>query len=840
MSKTGQLPSSFKPASSGRKSTISVCMMVKNEEKRLPVALASVKDWVDEIIVVDTGSTDRTIEIAESFGARIYHHPWEHDFAKHRNQTIQYANGDWILILDADEEVAEESRPTLPLLAQAPPEVHCIMFRLYNSMAGGQDTFLMHPRMFRNRVGFHYEGKVHNRPIITGKVYSSDVKLYHYGYNEDKETMEIKHQRRITMIRKWVEEEPENFHARSYLAHTLQARPETSSEAIEQALTGLELLKNAPEDMQPRFAPHLYYPLFNCLMSHNRFDELFQHGQNCIDMNPTYPDTYYFTTQVYFRQQEWEKAFAAGMTFLEMQEYSDQHPENFIYYENLSRSQINYTRMRIVIAAAYLHKDEDAIKVYEQILDNGEAMETNAKLTVQNLLGAGFAELARLLTEKASQVHPEWPWPENLLQLVQIKAKEQQAGKIKEQAQELLKEEKFSQALPLFAEAEKSMPLDDQVLLGLGRCQLALGNLEQAASWLVAGLNLHPGHPWAWLELADYYFDQQQYASAAACYQRFLQMSRSSEQVAERLSSSLQHAKQQPTVRQKPPRLVVFLVNSLSYELVKEPAPHFLMGKAWGEFLYSGFEDQQDSLWVSLMTGARPLAHGITRDSSWQNPIKLSDIKMRTIWELLPKGTSLGLAAVPFAFAPSELEAVKNGGWCLPGFPAGVLKPHKIEPAGLAGLALAHGYRSDYLLSEYAEQLLPSSINGNIVQEAFMLQQERNKIITAMNMPAVDVLVIGFNFIEYQQRVHGLAQYNTFSVYEQLYGWIDTMLAALGAENFAIFSQRGATITPGLYQGGFYAMSWLKGENGQAEITDVATPLLQLLGGNPEALGQPR
>ena len=87
--------------------TISACMIVKNAEELLPQCLESVKDVVDEIIVVDTGSTDKSIEIAESYGAKMYHHPWENDFSKHRNQSIGYATGDWILWIDADEAVKE-------------------------------------------------------------------------------------------------------------------------------------------------------------------------------------------------------------------------------------------------------------------------------------------------------------------------------------------------------------------------------------------------------------------------------------------------------------------------------------------------------------------------------------------------------------------------------------------------------------------------------------------------------------------------------------------------------------------------------------------------------------
>ena len=96
-----------------REPEISACMMVRDEEKLLPQCLKSIKDHVDEIIVVDTGSRDNTIAIAESFGASVYHHPWEAHFSKHRNQSLEYACGSWLFIIDADEELRMTNGPSL-------------------------------------------------------------------------------------------------------------------------------------------------------------------------------------------------------------------------------------------------------------------------------------------------------------------------------------------------------------------------------------------------------------------------------------------------------------------------------------------------------------------------------------------------------------------------------------------------------------------------------------------------------------------------------------------------------------------------------------------------------
>jgi len=91
---------------SGRKPvTLSICMMVKNEADNLRRCLPSLKGIADELIVIDTGSTDDTMKIAESAGAKVFEHPWENDFSKHRNQSVSYATGDWVFIIDADEEL---------------------------------------------------------------------------------------------------------------------------------------------------------------------------------------------------------------------------------------------------------------------------------------------------------------------------------------------------------------------------------------------------------------------------------------------------------------------------------------------------------------------------------------------------------------------------------------------------------------------------------------------------------------------------------------------------------------------------------------------------------------
>lgn len=101
-----------------QKPLISLCMIVKNEADNLNQCLKSVRGIADEIIVVDTGSTDSTLQIALSFGAKVVHYTWNGDFAAARNAGLQQAHGQWILILDGDEELDAKSKGELLLCAE--------------------------------------------------------------------------------------------------------------------------------------------------------------------------------------------------------------------------------------------------------------------------------------------------------------------------------------------------------------------------------------------------------------------------------------------------------------------------------------------------------------------------------------------------------------------------------------------------------------------------------------------------------------------------------------------------------------------------------------------------
>lgn len=819
------------PAPGGKRPTISLCMMVKNEEKRLPTALKSAAAWVDEIIVVDTGSTDSTLQIAQGFGAKIFHHPWEHSFAKHRNQTIGYATGDWLLILDADEEIDPATAHWLHRVV-FDPEVNVFFFELLNQLKDGGESFILHPRLFRSGLGFHYEGQVHNRPVFEGPAAKAPVRLIHYGYAEDPETMERKHQRRLAMIRNWVDQEPDNYIARAYLSHTLLEKADTLDQAAKEGQKSLEqaLEQGAP----PINLPRIYYPLLTALAALGHDEEVLQHALDCQKAAPTYPDAPFYEAWAYYVRHRWSQVRQASMHFMDLQEQCRQHPEEFIYFENLTFNRINSALVRWAISAVHLGLEDEAVDLLERMLPEIEAEEA-AKDTVNTLLASGFTAVAGRMAQRLQELRPQWDWPAPTAQAISLRLDQKRLEQLRTQGTQALEDQDFVSAEQFLAQAVALDETNPEALLGLGRALHEQGRAAQAEAWLSRGLSAHPGFPWAWRIMAEESFARQEHAGALAYYQRYLSLAPGDAKAAARLEVCRKRLERQPpppTVAQQPPKLLVILAGGLSPEMVRMPTPHFLMRRAWGELMY-GLKEAGANLpaWASLYTGQGPEVHGLDKEGGRATPPSLADLRVPSLWQIMAQNLRVGLLAAPLGH-PSPPEMA----WSVAGYPAGLLSPELVRPAQLLPRLLTLGYRPDYTHSALDEQTLSQRLRQDARQEAYLFQSERNKIAAALAMPAVDVLVVGLTALDYFQQAYGIAHYHTFAAYQQVYTIIETLLAALQPANFAILSQRGYAPQETAPRGmGFYCLSWLQGENGRAPARDIAPQLLALLGQVPPA-----
>ncbi|OAS16296.1 tetratricopeptide repeat-containing glycosyltransferase family 2 protein [Paenibacillus oryzisoli] len=167
--------------------SISLCMIVKNEEQSLGRCLHSVREVADEIVIVDTGSTDRTKEIAASFGAKIYDFTWIDNFGAARNFSFSKATQSYILWLDADDVFEEVDRLKLiQLKATLDPTVDSVTMNYHLSFneAGQVTASLRRNRLVRRDRGFQWEGPVHEVLIVGGHIFAADIAVTH---KKDKE-----------------------------------------------------------------------------------------------------------------------------------------------------------------------------------------------------------------------------------------------------------------------------------------------------------------------------------------------------------------------------------------------------------------------------------------------------------------------------------------------------------------------------------------------------------------------------------------------------------------------------------------------------------------------------
>ncbi len=204
---------------------ISLCMIVKNEERFLERCLASVADVVDEINIVDTGSTDRTIEIAKRFGARVEQREWRNDFGWARNEALKMATKRWILQLDADEEFVAESKADLRSIAVAPAHLKGVWIRCVNASdkyRGGGTVSHAIVRVFPNTERIRFHGAIHEFPSLddasqTLDACNSSLKIVHHGYLNEVVDDRDKLARNMEIVEASVAREPEeSFHWYNY------------------------------------------------------------------------------------------------------------------------------------------------------------------------------------------------------------------------------------------------------------------------------------------------------------------------------------------------------------------------------------------------------------------------------------------------------------------------------------------------------------------------------------------------------------------------------------------------------------------------------------------------
>ncbi len=327
---------------------ISQCLIAKNEENNIEYCLSHLKSVADEQIVVDTGSTDRTVEIAERLGAKIFHFDWIDDFSAARNFALDKAKGDWIIFLDCDEYFDDSSVGVIKKCIKdinGNRNIDGILSELINIDKDKNIIGIVKnvsPRIFRKKRNIRYQKPIHEvlsdckredgRFISSLADKSETLKILHTGYDKGVVCEKNKNERNISMLKKELEKNPEDSQLNLYISKSYYMDG-AYAEGLQYAQ---QALKYVDENKELDYYPVIYRNILNCMACLEKpYDELKEVFEEAVGKYAFYPDYYRIMGLVDMRLGRMEKA-------IEMLEKSICYCKNYnSYSESLAFGQID-------------------------------------------------------------------------------------------------------------------------------------------------------------------------------------------------------------------------------------------------------------------------------------------------------------------------------------------------------------------------------------------------------------------------------------------------------------------------------------------------------------------
>jgi glycosyltransferase involved in cell wall biosynthesis len=276
---------------------LSLCMIVRDEQEMLPRCLSAVAGAIDELVVVDTGSTDATIEIARSFGARVIELAWTGSFAEARNVSFDAASGDWLMYLDADEVLVGEDAGLLrSLTGRTWREAFYLAETSYTGDAD-DGTAVTHNalRVFRNRPEYRFEGRLHEQishrlpGYLPERIEATGIRVEHYGYLGVVRDARQKSSRNIELLRLQQAECSPSAFLHYNLGCEYAAAGERAA-ALFEFERAWELLEDAVDRDSYKFAPALLNRLVKALRVCARPREALRRAQEGLELFPAFTD----------------------------------------------------------------------------------------------------------------------------------------------------------------------------------------------------------------------------------------------------------------------------------------------------------------------------------------------------------------------------------------------------------------------------------------------------------------------------------------------------------------------------------------------------------------------
>jgi tetratricopeptide (TPR) repeat protein len=277
--------------------TLSLCMIVKDEEAMLGDCLSAVAPFVDEMIIVDTGSTDRTVEIAREYGATVLEHEWTGDFSAARNVSFEAATSDWLLYLDADEVLVEGDGPRLRELTGKVwrEALYLTETNLTGRIEDGTSVTHNALRLFRNRPEYRFSGRIHEQIANTLPGYLAErfenttVRIDHYGYLGEVREAKDKSRRNLELLEQQVADGVDTPFLHFNLGSEYSALDE-NEQALEHFEKAWTVIVADPLKTTYGFLPSLCARLVKALRLCEHYEDCITRGDEVLAFLPQFTD----------------------------------------------------------------------------------------------------------------------------------------------------------------------------------------------------------------------------------------------------------------------------------------------------------------------------------------------------------------------------------------------------------------------------------------------------------------------------------------------------------------------------------------------------------------------
>lgn len=341
---------------------LSLCMIVRNEGANLKRCLDSVKSLVDEFVIVDTGSTDDTLSIAEAYKARIFNFEWINDFSAARNFALQNSKGKWILYLDADEILSPSSLLEVQRIMKtdAKEAYNCIVNSIDDY--SGRPVLAKYPRLFRNDASLRFEGKVHEQinnslKLLNYKFIDSPIEIIHYGYNVPEEIKRQKAKRNLSILLDEYE-----LNKTGYNAFQLGQTYSILNEKLRASKYFNEAIKD--ENLNPRYIAFSYLFLANQEFQKHKYTEAYDIVQEALKYGITQPSINLLASKIAYKLNLIEEAKLFCKLAFEYNQNKKQAKDVTHLDIILSQEEIIYQGLFI----SFLAEDQDNLELFQKKL----------------------------------------------------------------------------------------------------------------------------------------------------------------------------------------------------------------------------------------------------------------------------------------------------------------------------------------------------------------------------------------------------------------------------------------------------------------------------------------